>query len=141
MKRDPLEVLARLERQTLDAARGAMVEAQGRQDRLAALEARRKAAWSAAVAQAATAEAELDLWGALSRGTRHVLDRTVAEREGQATKLASIRDEVQASLVAVKRLDVLTERRLRRRLAEAAQRERRELDELAIQRHRVDGPG
>ncbi len=141
MKRDPLEVLARLERQTLDAARGAMVEAQGRQDRLAALAARRKAAWSAAVTQAATAEAELDLWGALSRGTRHVLDRTEAERQGQAAKLASIQDEVQAGLVAVKRLEVLAERRLRRRLAEAAQRERRELDELAIQRHRFRDRG
>ncbi len=135
MKRDPLAVLARLERQTLDARRGAMVEAQGRQDRLRSRAARRKAAWSEAVEQAVTAEAELDLWGALSRGTRHVLDRAEAERDAQATELVEARAALQASLVELKRLEVLGERRRQRAEAAVLQRERIELDDLAILRH------
>ena len=136
MKRDPLAILARLERQTLDARRGAMVEAQGRRDRLVARAARHKAAWSEAVEQAVSAEAELDLWGALTRGTRHVLDRTEAEREKEAARLALAQADLQASLIEVKRLDVLSERRRQRSLADAARRERQELDDLAILRHR-----
>ncbi|MEZ5859584.1 MAG: hypothetical protein R3D28_11500 [Geminicoccaceae bacterium] len=141
MKRDPLAILARLERQTLDARRGAMVEAQGRQDRLRGRAARHKAAWSEAVEQAVTAEAELDLWGALSRGTRHVLDRALAERDAQATELAEARAALQASLVELKRLDVLTERRRQRDHAARALRERIELDDLAILRHRREKGG
>ncbi len=135
MKRDPLAILARLERQTLDARRGTMVEAQGRQDRLRSRAAQHKAAWSEAVEQAVVAEAELDLWGELSRGTRLVLDRAEKERDAQAAELAEARAALQESLVAVKRLEVLTERRRQREAAAALQRERLELDDLAILRH------
>lgn len=84
---------------------------------------------------AATAEAELDLWGALSRGTRQVHDRFEAARAAQAVELGKAQAEVHASVTELKRLEVLAGRRAARREAEAAAAERRLLDELTTLRH------
>jgi flagellar biosynthesis chaperone FliJ len=84
---------------------------------------------------AVTAEAELDLWGALSRGTRQVLDRVAQDRAAQATVLAEAQAAVHANLVELKRLEVLAERRAARRKAATVEAERRALDELATLRH------
>jgi hypothetical protein len=135
MRRDPLLALARLERQALDHRRGVLVAAQGELDRLEGAVARHHAAWSEAMTLAATAEAELDLWGALSRGTRQVHDRFEAARAAQAVELGKAQAEVHASVAELKRLEVLAGRRAARREAEAAAAERRLLDELTTLRH------
>lgn len=134
-KRDPMTILARLERQALDARRGVMVAAQGEQARLAAAVERHDGHWREAVGLALTANAELDLWGALSRGTRQVLDQAERRRAEQAAELERAKAEVHDSLVELKRLEVLAARREQRRQAEAAAAERRQLDELATLRH------
>ena len=135
MRRDPLTILATLERQALDHRRGLLVEAQGTQDRLHAEVARHHAAWSEAMTLAATAEAELDLWGSLSRGNRQVHDAVEKKRATQAVELVEAKAAVHASLVELKRLEVLAERRATRRAREAAAAERLMLDELATLRH------
>lgn len=134
-RRDPLLALARLERQTLDHRRGVLVAAQGELAGLEAAVARHHAAWSEAMTLAVTAEAELDLWGALSRGTRQVHDRVDTARTAQAVELGKAQADVHASLIELKRLEVLAGRRAARRQAEAASTERRMLDELATLRH------
>jgi hypothetical protein len=134
-RRDPLLALARLERQALDHRRGVLVAAQGELARLEAAVARHHAAWSEAMTLAVTAEAELDLWGALSRGTRQVHDRVDKARAAHVVELARAQTEVHASLVELKRLEVLADRRAARRDAEAASAERRMLDEIATLRH------
>jgi hypothetical protein len=135
MRPDPLTILATLERQALDQRRGALVAAQGEQDRLAAALVRHEDAWRQAMTLAATAEAELDLWGALSRGNRKVCDAVERQRAAQAVELARAKAAVHASLAELKRLDVLAERRARRRSAAADRAERLMLDELATLRH------
>lgn len=132
---DPLATLARLERQSLDGRRGELVAERGHLDRLDAQLARRRSAWSEATTLAATAGSELDFWGAVSRGTRQVLDRTAVERQAQAVRVSEAQAAVYASLAELKRLDVLAERRAARRRDAAMRRERRELDELATLRH------
>lgn len=134
-KRDPIAILARLERQELDARRGVLVAAQGEQERLAALVAQHDGHWREAVDLALAAEAEIDLWGALSRGTRQVLDQSEQRRATQAVTLGKAQAEVLESLVDLKRLEVLAERRAGRRRDEAAAADRRLLDELATLRH------
>lgn len=135
MKRDPLATLARLERQALDNRRGELVAARGTLSRLEAAAARHDADWREAMTLAATAGRELDLWGALSRGTRQVLDRVARERTAQTAVVGEAQAAVHASLVELKRLEVLAERRAARREAAAAEAERRGLDELATLRH------
>jgi flagellar export protein FliJ len=135
MKRDPLATLARLERQALDSRRGDLVAARGALSRLDSALARHEADWREAMTLAVTAEAELDLWGALSRGTRQVLDRVAQDRAAQATVLAEAQAAVHANLVELKRLEVLAERRAARRKAATVEAERRALDELATLRH------
>lgn len=135
MKRDPLATLARLERQELDNRRGGLVAARGALSRLDQAVQRHDADWREAVTLAVTAEAELDLWGALSRGTRQVLDRVARDRAAQAAVLAEAQAAVHASLVELKRLEVLAERRATRRQAAATKVEIRALDELATLRH------
>ena len=135
MRRDPLTILATLERQALDHRRGVLVEAQGEQDRLAAEVARHHASWNEAMTLAATAEAELDLWGALSRGNRRVRDAVEKKRAMQAVELGKAKAAVHATMVELKRLDVLAERRAARRAQATATAERLMLDELATLRH------
>ena len=135
MKRDPLATLARLERQELDNRRGDLVAAQGALSRLTAAAAQHEADWRDAMTLAATAEAELDLWGAASRGIRQVVDRVERERATQALVLGEAQAAVHASLVELKRLEVLAERRAARRAAATATAERLALDELATLRH------
>ena len=135
MKRDPLATLARLERQALDNRRGELVAARGTLSRLEAASARHDADWREAMTLAATAERELDLWAALSRGTRQVLDRVARERTAQAAVVGEAQAAVHASLVELKRLEVLAERRAARREAAEAEAERQNLDELATLRH------
>jgi flagellar export protein FliJ len=134
-RRDPLLALARLERQALDHRRGVLVAARGELARLEAAVVRHHAAWSEAMTLAATAEAELDLWGELSRGTRQVHDRVETARAAQAVAVGEAQADVHASLVELKRLEVLAGRRAARSQAEAASAERRMLDELATLRH------
>lgn len=135
MRSDPLAILATLERQTFDQRRGTLVEAQGEQDRLTAAVGRHQAAWRDAMTLAATAEAELDLWGALSRGNRKVCDRVERRRAAQAVELGQAKAAVHASLAELKRLEILAERRARRRAEAADRAERSMLDELATLRH------
>lgn len=135
MKRDPFATLARLERQELDNRRGELVAARGAVSRLDRSMQRHEADWSEAVTLAVTAEAELDLWGALSRGTRLVLDRVARDRAAQVEILGEAQAAVHASLADLKRLEVLAERRAARREAAAAEAEKRALDELATLRH------
>ena len=135
MKRDPLAILARLERQELDNRRGALVTARGALSRLDRAVQRHDADWREAVTLAVTAEAELDLWGALSRGTRLVLDRVALERTAQAVVLGEAQAALHASLVELKRLEVLAERRTARRETAAERAEIRALDELTTLRH------
>ncbi len=135
MRRDPLSVLASLERQALDRRRGVLVEAQGEQHRLRAAVGRHHADWQEAMALAATAESELDVWGLLSRGNRRVRDAVERKRAAQAVDLGHARAEVHASLVELKRLEVLAGRRAARRAEAAARAERLMLDELATLRH------
>ena len=135
MKRDPLATLARLERQELDTRRGNLVAARGAMLRLDRAMARHETDWREAVNLAVTAESELDLWGALSRGTRLVMDRVARDRAAQAKVLGEAQAALHASLVELKRLEVLAERRATRRHAAAAEAERRALDELATLRH------
>ena len=135
MKRDPLAILARLERQELDNRRGDLVAARGALAHLTAAVARHEADWREAMTLATTAEAELDLWGAASRGIRQVVDRVDRERATQLRVLGEAQAAVHASLVELKRLEVLAERRAARRAAAAATAETRALDELATLRH------
>lgn len=135
MKRDPLATLARLERQALDNRRGDLVAARGRLSRLETALARHEADWQEAMTLAATAETELDLWGSASRGIRQVADRVERERTAQRRVLGEAQAAVHASLVELKRLEVLAERRAARRAAATAAAERRALDELATLRH------
>lgn len=135
MRRDPLAILATLERQTLDQRRGVLVEAQGEQKRLQAAVGRHDAAWREAMTLAASADAELDLWGALSSGNRQVRDAVDTRRAVQAEALGRAKAEVHASLVELKRLEVLAERRAARRAQALAAAERLMLDELATLRH------
>jgi flagellar export protein FliJ len=134
-RRDPLATLARLERQELDGRRGELVAEQGGLERVEARLWQHQAAWSEAMTLAVTSEAELDFWGSIARGTRQVLDRTAQAHAAQATRVGEARDAVHASLVELKRLEVLAERRAQRRHAAAAKAERLELDELATLRH------
>ena len=135
MKRDPLATLARLERQELDNRRGDLVAARGALSRLDRAVQRHDTDWREAVTLAVTAEAELDLWGALSRGTRQVLDRAAHDRAAQAVVLGEAQAALHASLVELKRLEVLADRRAARRQAAATKVEMRALDELATLRH------
>jgi flagellar export protein FliJ len=135
MKRDPLATLARLERQQLDNRRGDLVAARGALSRFDRAVQRHDADWREAVTLAVTAEAELDLWGALSRGTRLVLDRVARDRAAQAAVLGEAQAALHASLVELKRLEVLAERRAARRQAATTNMEMRALDELATLRH------
>ena len=135
MKRDPLATLARLERQELDKRRGDLVAARGALSRLDQAVQRHDADWREAMTLAVTAESELDLWGALSRGTRQVLDRVARDRAAQAVVLGEAQAALHASLVELKRLEVLAERRAARRKAAAATAEMRALDELTTLRH------
>lgn len=135
MRRDPLTILATLERQKLDQRRGVLVAAQGEQDRLQAAVRRHNAAWQEAMTLAATAESELDLWGSLSRGNRLVRDRVASKQAAQVAEVDRAKAEVHASLVELKRLEVLAERRARRRAEALATAERLMLDELATLRH------
>jgi flagellar export protein FliJ len=134
-RRDPLATLARLERQALDVRRGELVAAQGGLERLDATLNKHEAAWSEAMRLAVTSDSELDFWGSVTRGTRQVLDRTTTERAAQVSRVGEARDAVHASLVELKRLEVLAERRVQRRQAASAKAERLELDELATLRH------
>jgi flagellar export protein FliJ len=135
MKRDPLATLARLERQEVDNRRGDLVAARGTLSRLTAALARHEADWRDAMTLAATAGAELDLWGAASRAIRQVVDRVARERAAQVLVLGEAQAAVLASLVELKRLEVLAERRAARRAAATAMAETRTLDELATLRH------
>ena len=135
MKRDPLTILARLERQELDNRRGDLVAARGGLARLTAALERHEADWRDAMKLATTAEAELDLWGTVSRGIRQVVDRVDRERSAQTRVLGEAQAAVHASLVELKRLEVLAERRAARRAAATATAETRALDELATLRH------
>lgn len=135
MKRDPLATLARLERQEVDNRRGDLVAARGTLSRLTTTLARHEADWREAMILATTAEAELDLWGAASRGIRQVVDRVDRERAAQVLVLGEAQAAVHASLVELKRLEVLAERRAARRAAATATAERLTLDELATLRH------
>ena len=86
-----------------------------------------------------------DSWTGLSTDDSYkrglVYNESLAERDAQATELAEARAALQASLVELKRLDVLTERRRQRDHAARALRERIELDDLAILRHRREKGG
>jgi hypothetical protein len=135
VRRDPLSVLASLERQALDHRRGLLVAAQGEQNRLRAAVGEHHAAWQEAMTLAATAEAELDLWGSLSRGNRRVRDAVERKRAAQAVDLVQARAAAHASLAELKRLEILAERRAARRVEEAERAERLMLDELATLRH------
>jgi|GEM_PF-2238943 len=135
MKRDPLATLARLERQELDKRRGDLVAARGILSRLDAALTRHESDWCEAMTLATTAEAELDLWGASSRGIRQVADRVARERNVQAGALREAQAALHASLVELKRLEVLAERRAARRAAATATAERQALDELVTLRH------
>ncbi len=84
---------------------------------------------------AATAEAGLDLWGALARGNRQVRDAVDRRRAAQAVELVEAKAAVHASLVELKRLEVLAARRAAGRVRAAAAAERKMLDELATLRH------
>lgn len=139
-KRDPLAILARLERQELDARRGLVVAAQGEQARLRAAVALHEDHWREAVALSLTAEAELDLWGSLARGTRQRLDGAERRRAAQAIDLTRAQTALHDSLVGLKRLEILAGRRARRRQEAADAAERRLLDELATLRHGRDRP-
>jgi flagellar export protein FliJ len=135
MKRDPLATLARLERQELDNRRGDLVAARGTLSRLDAALTRHETDWREAMALATTAEAELDLWGASSRGIRQVADRVARDRTAQADVLREAQAALHASMIELKRLEVLAERRAARRRATAATAERQALDELVTLRH------
>ena len=134
-QRDPLATLARLERKALDVRRGELVAAQGGLERLDAILESHEAAWLEAMRLAVTSESELDFWGSVTRGTRQVLDRTTTEHGAQVLRVGEAQDALHASLVGLKSLEVLAERRARRRKAASAKAERLELDELATLRH------
>lgn len=133
-----MAVLARIERRKLDEQRGVVVAAQDEQRRLADMAGTRHAAWIEAVGLAATAEAELDLWGEVSRGTRQLLDRAEKRRQDQARDLDAAQAVLHGHLVELKRLEVLAERRAARHATALATAERRMLDELAVLRHGRD---
>ena len=135
MARDPLALLARLERDELDRRRRELASAEQTLEGFVRRRAAADAASRAALEARLQDDAALDILAGTVEGNRkqsNVLAGNIAE---QRKVVETTRSAMREKLAVAKGYELIAERRRKAALAKAEAREQAEIEELVIMRH------